>query len=54
MDEEELGQLLNGKYNEQSGIGLLNTDRRLEQLYGYGLVITIKLNFGTTVSFQIP
>lgn len=54
MDEEELGQLLDGKYNEQRGIGLLNTDRRLKQLYGHGLVITSKLNFGTKVSFQIP
>jgi len=52
--DEELGQLLNGKYNEQRGIGLLNTDRRLKQLYGNGLVITSKLNFGTSVSFLIP
>lgn len=54
MDEEELGQLLDEKYNEQRGIDLLNTDRRLKQLYSHGLVIASKHNFGTTVTFQIP
>ncbi|MET3505784.1 hybrid sensor histidine kinase/response regulator [Halalkalibacter oceani] len=36
------------------GVGLYNTDRRLKQLYGHGLVIQSTANKGTTVSFRVP
>ncbi|GAF63430.1 hypothetical protein BTS2_0321 [Bacillus sp. TS-2] len=36
------------------GIGLLNTDTRLKQLYGTGLLIESKPNIGTNISFEIP
>ncbi|OBZ17487.1 ATP-binding protein [Bacillus sp. FJAT-26390] len=35
-------------------IGLLNTDRRLKQMYGKGLQIVSTPDQGTTVSFIIP
>ena len=38
---------------ERKGIGLLNIDRRLKQLYGKGLSIESTPNQGTVVSFQI-
>ncbi|PWA09443.1 hypothetical protein DCC39_13165 [Pueribacillus theae] len=54
MDEERLKQLLDRKSGKRSGIGLLNIDRRLKQLYGKGLEIKSKLGEGTTISFKIP
>jgi sensor histidine kinase YesM len=54
MNDEQVSRLLDGQNKEQSGIGLLNTDRRLKQLYGKGLHIVSKPNQGTTVSFIIP
>lgn len=56
MDEGTLKNLLNRekKSDKRSGIGLLNTERRLKQLFGNGLKINSKLGEGTTVSFTIP
>ncbi|RAV22871.1 ATP-binding protein [Paenibacillus contaminans] len=56
MEEERLRQLLDGSavLIGRRGIGLLNTDRRLKQLYGKGLEIRSKPGEGTTVSFEIP
>lgn len=45
--------LVPGSAKEQKGIGLINTNRRLEQLYGRGLSIESRLNEGTIVSFRI-
>ncbi|QJD82360.1 ATP-binding protein [Cohnella herbarum] len=39
--------------NPDNGIGLLNTDRRLKQLYGQGLQIRSSADRGTTVSFKV-
>lgn len=52
--EETLRHLLDRRTDKRSGIGLLNTDRRLKQFYGTGLNIESKLGVGTTVSFLIP
>ncbi len=54
MEEQMAEQLLNPSRQGQGGIGLLNTNRRLIQLYGKGLLIISKSGAGTTVSFTIP
>jgi sensor histidine kinase YesM len=54
MDEAQVSKLLNPKGYKNQGIGLLNTDRRLTQLYGRGLQIQSFPGLGTTVSFIIP
>jgi sensor histidine kinase YesM len=54
MTEEKVKNLLQGDNKLEQGIGLLNTDRRLKQLYGYGLKIQSALDHGTTISFIIP
>ncbi|MED4460791.1 ATP-binding protein [Metabacillus fastidiosus] len=54
IDKEKLIEILTHKPDTSRGIGLLNTDRRLKQLYGSGLKIESILNEGTTVRFQIP
>ncbi|WP_312470536.1 ATP-binding protein [Neobacillus sp.] len=54
MNLEKLQQTLISHPDKTRGIGLLNTDRRLKQLYGKGLHIESVLGQGTTVSFQIP
>lgn len=53
MDEETLRNLLAPRSERKRGIGLLNTERRLKQLYGRGLQIESRLGHGTTVSFRI-
>lgn len=53
MDEEKVNMML-GSSAEAKGIGLINTDRRLKQLYGKGLKIESKPHTGTKVSFLIP
>ncbi|MEK5397943.1 ATP-binding protein [Paenibacillus sp. FSL K6-2859] len=54
MDEAQVSRLLDPKGYKNQGIGLLNTDRRLTQLYGRGLQIQSVPGLGTTVSFIIP
>ncbi|WP_208917995.1 hybrid sensor histidine kinase/response regulator [Paenibacillus uliginis] len=54
MKEDKLTPLLHFQAREKSGIGLLNTDRRLKQLYGEGLKIWSQPDQGTKVSFKIP
>ncbi|WP_353961278.1 ATP-binding protein [Paenibacillus sp. S-12] len=53
MDAQRVDSLLEFHGIEKRGIGLLNTDRRLKQLYGTGLLIRSKVNEGTSVSFVI-
>ncbi|EPY14213.1 two-component hybrid sensor and regulator [Paenibacillus alvei A6-6i-x] len=53
MDAHRVDTLLEFHGIEKRGIGLLNTDRRLKQLYGAGLVIRSKVNEGTSVSFAM-
>lgn len=54
MNEDKLIPLLDLHEVENRGIGLLNTDRRLKQLYGEGLHIWSQPNQGTKISFKIP
>ncbi|PAD69024.1 histidine kinase [Bacillus sp. 7586-K] len=54
MDEDKLSNLLDSETEQTRGIGLLNTNRRLKQLYGQGLKIESSLKKGTVVSFKIP
>ncbi|HHY20400.1 MAG TPA: sensor histidine kinase [Bacilli bacterium] len=54
MDEETLKQLLNRKSEKRVGIGLLNIERRLKQLFGNGLKIESELAEGTIISFTVP
>ncbi|WOV88102.1 ATP-binding protein [Sporosarcina oncorhynchi] len=51
---EKLKNLLNKADENQSGIGLVNTDKRLRQLFGTGLRISSEVNKGTTMSFTVP
>lgn len=53
MTEDKIEQLLSAKTENNQGIGVPNTDKRLKQLYGQGLMITSTLNQGTVVSFMI-
>jgi Predicted signal transduction protein with a C-terminal ATPase domain len=46
--------LQGGGLNEHSGIGLANTDRRLKQIYGKGLLVRSHPGEGTIVSFVVP
>jgi len=52
MRKEKVAQLLNGD-PANSGIGIINTDRRLRQLYGQGLRIKSKVGEGTEISFLV-
>lgn len=54
MSGEQVARLLDDTFRAHRGIGLLNTNRRLTQLYGEGLVIRSQPEVGTTVSFVIP
>ncbi|SFF18524.1 Sensor histidine kinase, LytS/YehU family [Paenibacillus algorifonticola] len=54
MDQEKATQLQNAAQSGKGGIGIPNTNRRLQQLYGQGLSIVSSVNEGTTVSFVIP
>ncbi|WP_235886091.1 ATP-binding protein [Paenibacillus cymbidii] len=54
MDDATLQRILERRSAaERNGIGLINTDRRLKQLYGQGLHIESRPGHGTTVSFRI-
>lgn len=54
MNAEKIQQIFTTKANREKGIGLANTQQRLEQLYGKGLHIESTLGVGTTVIFKIP
>ncbi|MNY70199.1 hypothetical protein D3C86_2082830 [compost metagenome] len=54
MTQEQVSHLLDNSRKVSGGIGLLNTNRRLTQLYGRGLSIQSEPGQGTSVSFTIP
>jgi len=54
ISQETIHQLLNRTMSGKSGIGVANTNRRLLQLYGQGLLIQSTPDEGTSVSFIIP
>ncbi|MGV2805908.1 histidine kinase, partial [Clostridium perfringens] len=53
MDPEKLRLMLGSGQRAGKGVGLMNTDRRLKQVYGQGLMIDSTRGRGTTVSFVI-
>ncbi|BBI31853.1 hypothetical protein KCTCHS21_12520 [Cohnella abietis] len=53
MSEEIYDYARSGNSDDRSGIGLLNTDRRLKQLYGKGLHIESSPGRGTTICFDV-
>ncbi|MFF4182445.1 sensor histidine kinase [Streptomyces sp. NPDC001691] len=56
MDPERLRRILRGDGGPSGGIGLLNVDERLRQVYGdaYGLVIETGVGAGMKVTARIP
>ena len=55
LEPDKLSRVLQGGgLNEHSGIGLANTDRRLKQIYGKGLLVRSHPGEGTIVSFVVP
>lgn len=56
MDPEALRAILAGRGTTASGIGLLNVDERLRQVYGddYGLVIETGVGAGMKITVRIP
>ncbi|MDI4649052.1 ATP-binding protein [Cohnella hashimotonis] len=51
LPQEQLSGVPSGR---RAGIGLANTDRRLRQLYGKGLLVRSRPEGGTIVSFVVP
>ncbi|WP_268042385.1 ATP-binding protein [Clostridium aestuarii] len=54
MTSKKLESLLNDKNMQKVGIGLQNTNKRLQKNYGHGLDIQSSLNKGTTITIKIP
>lgn len=54
MDAGQVERLLLQASEPQRGIGLLNTDKRLKQLFGTGLTVFSEPGEGTAVSFTVP
>lgn len=53
MDDTQLQSLLERKNDNQTSIGLINTNQRLMRLFGTGLQIKSAPNQGTVVSFVV-
>ncbi|SBU90595.1 two-component system, LytT family, sensor kinase [Streptomyces sp. Ncost-T6T-1] len=56
MDPARLRQILRGEGGVSTGIGLLNVDERLRQVYGddYGLVIETGVGAGMKITLRLP
>ncbi|MFD7071337.1 sensor histidine kinase [Streptomyces sp. NPDC059913] len=56
MDPERLRQILRGEGGRSTGIGLLNVDERLRQVYGddYGLVMETGIGAGMKITVRLP
>lgn len=56
MDPEHLRHILRGEGGHSTGIGLLNVDERLRQVYGddYGLVIETGVGAGMKITVRLP
>lgn len=53
MEESVLQQILDKRMDDESGVGLLNTDLRLKRHYREGLRIKSQPGVGTSVSFVV-
>nr|WP_202542802.1 histidine kinase [Streptomyces sp. SID2563] len=56
MDPQRLRHILRGEGGRSTGIGLLNVDERLRQVYGdeYGLVIETGIGAGMRITVRLP
>lgn len=54
IEEEVLEQIKSGELSKNFGIGIKNTNERLNRLFGKGLEITSMQGMGTKVKFIIP
>jgi two-component system LytT family sensor kinase len=56
MDPERLRRILRGEGGPRAGIGLLNVDERLRQVFGddHGLVIETGVGAGTRITVRLP
>jgi len=54
MDQYSLEHLLSGFPEEKTGIGLINTEQRLQKIFGTGLQIQSKVNEGSRFTMVIP
>lgn len=54
MSRKKVESVLDVNRKGEHGIGLINTDRRLRQMYGKGLDIRSAEGVGTSVSFIVP
>ncbi|MGW2590779.1 sensor histidine kinase [Streptomyces sp. NPDC001515] len=56
MDPDRLRHILRGEGGTSTGIGLLNVDERLRQVYGddYGLVIETGIGAGMRITVRLP
>lgn len=56
MDPERLRHILRGEGGKSTGVGLLNVDERLRQVYGddYGLVIETGVGAGMRITVRLP
>ncbi|MFJ8885796.1 sensor histidine kinase [Streptomyces sp. NPDC102402] len=56
MEPDRLRQILRGEGGTSAGIGLLNVDERLRQVYGddYGLVIETGVGAGMKITLRLP
>ncbi len=54
MDQEMTERILVSQPEKEHGIGLVNTEKRLQRLYGASLQINSSLGVGTTISFKVP
>ncbi|WP_080876259.1 ATP-binding response regulator [Oceanobacillus timonensis] len=53
MEEEEITAIFKGESNSESGVGIINLEKRLHRHYGKGLTIDSAPGQGTKVSFEI-
>ena len=53
MDEEKIKEIFTIQPDRKRGIGLVNTEQRLKQLYGKGLYVISTPGVGTIVTFTV-
>lgn len=54
MDKEKINEVLSSKPEQSRGIGIVNTNKRLKQMFGTELEIYSVPGQGTTVTFNVP
>lgn len=54
MDKERVAQLFDEDSTGSGGVGLFNTNKRLERIYGTGLIVSSEQDQGTEISFSVP